>query len=282
MIFMCDDTAHTDDLLKWAPRESDDSPQRFEPFFSRPFGTAIHDLDLSFGQIPAAHLTTQLLANCTVDDGLRPFADGEIWGWSLARRLRGLLAIMCATNGHRLGMQFDCPYPDCDGIFAMELDLASVDDGTAQERISCRLADGTGLTLRQPTGSDQRDWIARGCSYVEDWSRRMAAALVVDVDDEPVAPDFVVPDEWIASALEVHDPTTCLTLDVTCPYCNQRARLPLDLEASIHRELARERDDALDDIHRLASAYHWSESEIMGLPRHRRRAYLDRLLRGSA
>jgi hypothetical protein len=47
----------------------------------------------------------------------------------------------------------------------------------------------------------------------------------------------------------------------------------LDWYRGIHKPI----DELLDQIHRLAANYHWSEQEILALPKQRRTAYLRRL-----
>ena len=49
------------------------------------------------------------------------------------------------------------------------------------------------------------------------------------------------------------------------------------LETYLMGELAREAIRLMDDIHVMAMAYHWNESDIIALPESRRRHYLARI-----
>jgi len=52
---------------------------------------------------------------------------------------------------------------------------------------------------------------------------------------------------------------------------------PFDTTAFFFSEMKINGGQLLREIHSLAFYYHWSEAEIMGLPRDRRRAYLGLL-----
>ncbi len=66
-------------------------------------------------------------------------------------------------------------------------------------------------------------------------------------------------------------PQAGLAASITCPHCHQEQQVAIDPYAWIVGETG-----SLElDIHTLAFHYHWSESDILQLPRTRRERYLQ-------
>jgi hypothetical protein len=78
-----------------------------------------------------------------------------------------------------------------------------------------------------------------------------------------------------AAAMAKLDPQADVTLDMTCPSCAHAWLEPFDVVTFLWTELAATARRALRDVHRLASAYGWSEREILALSPPRRNAYLE-------
>lgn len=79
----------------------------------------------------------------------------------------------------------------------------------------------------------------------------------------------------IAEAVEAADPGADLVIDVACPECGQATRAELDIASYLWTELDAWARDVLLDVHLLATAYGWSEPEILALSPLRRRYYLE-------
>ncbi|WP_210574789.1 hypothetical protein [Streptomyces sp. GESEQ-4] len=79
----------------------------------------------------------------------------------------------------------------------------------------------------------------------------------------------------IAEAVEAADPGADVTLNVACPECGQATRAELDIASYLWTELDAWARDVLLDVHLLATAYGWSEPEILALSPLRRRYYLE-------
>ena len=83
---------------------------------------------------------------------------------------------------------------------------------------------------------------------------------------------------WIEAAsarVAEADPLAETMLDLTCPSCEHRWQALLDIAAYLSREIAHQARRLLSEVHRLAMAYGWGETEILALGPSRRRAYLD-------
>jgi hypothetical protein len=132
---------------------------------------------------------------------------------------------------------------------------------------------GRKLRLRVPTGEDEE----RIAGLAPPAARRaLALACVSAIDDAAPAPaaldaldDAAV--DSIDSALDAIAPQLPTTLATACTECGAAHALDLDpyevampAPAQLYRE-----------VHALALRYHWSEHDILQLPRSRRRLYLD-------
>jgi hypothetical protein len=61
------------------------------------------------------------------------------------------------------------------------------------------------------------------------------------------------------------------SITTECPYCNQQQHVEIDTYSWLDNHF----HDLDNEIHTLAINYHWSEKEILSLPRKRRKRYLD-------
>ncbi|MEU9120275.1 hypothetical protein AB0C96_10500 [Streptomyces sp. NPDC048506] len=98
---------------------------------------------------------------------------------------------------------------------------------------------------------------------------------VVTVDEElgRLLPEPVL--KRFAEAAEEADPAAELTLHIACPECGATTPAELDIAAYLWTELDAWARDVLLDVHLLASAYGWSEPQILALSPLRRRYYLE-------
>ena len=71
------------------------------------------------------------------------------------------------------------------------------------------------------------------------------------------------------------DPLGDVALHAACCQCGNPVTAAVDLGARWLRMRRRIAADLFEDIHTLASRYHWSESDVLALPESRRRCYLE-------
>jgi len=85
--------------------------------------------------------------------------------------------------------------------------------------------------------------------------------------------------EVVVTALSVRmadlDPQGDIQLTLTCPHCGHSWASPLDIVSYLWSEIHAWAERTLRDVHALASAYGWRESDILALSPTRRQAYLD-------
>ncbi len=169
--------------------------------------------------------------------------------------------------GHAGGwFQADCG--QCGARFDFHLDYADLPvqdaaDGYPQAQVDI---DGRPLRFRLPTGADQEILAGLPPAQAGTWLLRQLAS-------EPEALGGLDPAQTAAvdAALEAMAPAIVLGVQAACPACG-RAN---DVELDPYRALARRSDELLHEVHHLAAHYHWSEAEILGLPRQRRQRYLQ-------
>jgi hypothetical protein len=81
----------------------------------------------------------------------------------------------------------------------------------------------------------------------------------------------------VAARMGELDPQADVTFDVACPSCAHAWREPFDVLTFLWSEVAAQARQLLGDVHLLASAYGWSESDILRMSPQRRAVYIGML-----
>jgi len=111
-----------------------------------------------------------------------------------------------------------------------------------------------------------------------DYRRLVAARCGLSECAEEDASRFTDRDlEIIDTALEAVSPDIADSVDTSCPECGHAAHSRIDPLAFAFPRLV----DVLQEVHLVARAYRWSESEILDLPLSRRRAYAELIVKDS-
>ena len=79
----------------------------------------------------------------------------------------------------------------------------------------------------------------------------------------------------ITQAMLQADPQALIELQLNCPNCGHTWTALFDIANFLWRELDAWARRTLRDVHKLASAYGWSETQILALSPTRRRLYLE-------
>lgn len=246
-----------------------------ETWVVRPFGIRLEDLDMDITQVSQPAAVTAVLIHCVGSTTTDP------WEWTVNRRLQGLLAVTIITSGSSLGLTRCCSVVECGEPMDLPLDLHAFRVDQDSLLVDCIVDDGPELSLRVPTGADQLKWlreVSLGANPLDD--RAMAMELIATVNGAAPQVGTAVSQEWLTAIDRVLNETdflTTLEIEARCPACAAVSSFAVDLEAELLAVLNRERPRMLDEIHRLAKAYHWNEAEIMNLPVARRREYLHRV-----
>jgi hypothetical protein len=144
------------------------------------------------------------------------------------------------------------------------------------DRISVEV-DGTVLEFRLPNSHDLAA-LAHGGDPDSGRARLVERCLLAASPDS--APPAFLPEPVIravADRMGHADPQGDVQLALRCPDCAREWVEIFDIGSYLWSELAAWSSRLLDQVHRLAAAYGWRETDILAMSPWRREAYLTRL-----
>jgi hypothetical protein len=194
---------------------------------------------------------------------LRALGDDAPESLPIGARDRALLAHRERWFGPHFETVADCP--QCGTTAELTFETPPITPAaSSMRRIT---AGGANLEYRLP---DTRDLLAiADCSSVAEARQRLAARCV---DGEvTLAPEII---DAIAVAMSEADPDGDLRVAITCPDCGHAWDAVFDPASHFWSEVEASALRVLREVDALATAYGWSEREILSLPLARRRAYL--------
>lgn len=249
-------------------------------FLSRPFANRHADLDIDF-DLPRPALVTELLSSCLCGIDGEAIDVESLWLWTVSERLQGLLAIANASTGAATAAVAICSNADCREQVELELGLSGFADEEPANKFDWLSPEGDKLLCRLPTGQDQLAWQnhAQAGHDAQGNDESWLAKRLIEPPAKESTP-LALPEIWMDSlgtALKAADPLTALDIDISCPFCNQSLRVDVDLEQLLIEGLRLQQRRLIEQIHRLANSYHWSEIDIASLPSWRRERYLSRI-----
>jgi hypothetical protein len=276
---------HSERLLPFpAVPDSLKAKHRVSELALRPFGVAVGDLQIDFNQSQRTRLVTELLQHCTAGVDGSPAQDFFL-DLTIGKRIECLLKLAASDN--RTGFEFKLKCADAACARELELDLtleeiASLQrDADESERITVEL-EALSLTLRKPLGRDQLSWLGATFADEDEAASAMIRTLASrDAESDGAAPREIGR-EWIEvinQAMDDFDPLVNFNFSAECGECGSLSTRFLDLEELALSELRRAQANLLATVHKLATRYHWSESEIFAVPHWRRAHYLALIAR---
>ncbi|TKJ38527.1 hypothetical protein CEE37_12225 [candidate division LCP-89 bacterium B3_LCP] len=132
--------------------------------------------------------------------------------------------------------------------------------------------------LRLPTGDDQS--IISGFSDTDVAFKQLVKRSILSLEkgdkkrniSDTLLSKFTKDDVAVMEeAMDSVSPAIVTSISTTCPECGHRNIAKIDP----YFILEHFSDNLISEIHVLASTYHWSESDILALPRQRRHHYLS-------
>lgn len=224
---------------------------------------------------PSANVITQLLTRCLRQVGNLPCVDTKV----VRRMLVGdreflVLKLRQISHGDKLHTIFPCQFAECGKEMEVSLSLKeiAVEERPVTGREFTMQVGGEPLEFRLPCGQDQEEL----APYVDDPAcvRELLVRCLLAM------PDSIDLDEvgsLIEDRMEQCAPQVELELEAVCPECKRSFSTMIDLPAVVLEEFTGDRQRLRQEVHFLAWHYHWPESEILAMPRRKRRSYIDLL-----
>lgn len=241
-------------------------PQAFPPYRLR---AITGEIELAIAQAtasgrPRARRVTQVLATAFEEVG--GAAVNADLARSLASGTRTWLLQQLASAFRKADDWFEGRCRSCDAAYDMGVDIAALPvkapEGSFPE-VAVKTSAGR-RRFESPNGFHE-EAVAGGGNG--DPRGRLVALACLDGPADWTARDLA----RIEAALEAGAPEAAEEAACACPACGEATTARIDpLAFAFPRE-----NDLVGEIHRMASAYHWREADILALPSPRRRRYLD-------
>ncbi|MFD5797004.1 hypothetical protein ACFWIO_26465 [Streptomyces diastatochromogenes] len=185
-----------------------------------------------------------------------------------------LFALRRALFGERMQVRLECRACGADMEFELDAGEVARSLGGPEDTVVRLTEGGWDITFRLPAAAD----LTTAARAADPRAALLARCLVSAVlDGTPRTADALPApvQRRIAEAVEAADPGADVTLGIGCPECGAATRAELDIASYLWTELDAWARDLLLDVHLLATAYGWSEPEILALSPLRRRYYLE-------
>lgn len=212
----------------------------------------------------------------------------ELRGMSLGRRDALLLEVREELFGDRMTGTAPCRHcgeqvevtlgvRDLLALRPPEDDAGSGRPAPALPEVHSLEHDGHAVRFRLPTGADLE--AASGAGDLAGARRSLVERCVsaATVNGGPSVRPADLPDgvvEEMGRRMEALDPLASLSFALACPACRREWRLALDIVGFLWAELGDWCRRLMRDVHILASAYGWSEADILSMGPTRRRLYI--------
>jgi hypothetical protein len=187
---------------------------------------------------------------------------------SIGERDAAILRLRAASFGPRLQGYIDCPR--CAERLEFDFDCAALlADLSAPQGSEFTAA---GLRFRLPNSRDLIS-VAETADTIEA-ARSLLRCCCLDAADTVEWTDALLAE--IEMRIGALDPAADIRFAFTCSACAHAWHERLDIAAWCWDEVEIRAQRLIDEVHRLALAYGWSEDQVLALGAARRSAYLER------
>jgi hypothetical protein len=189
--------------------------------------------------------------------------------WSIGRRDALLLDVHATVFGGAIELVAGCPA--CEE--ALELTVAVDDvriphgDAGAEHELVDGVS-GVRVVFRLPSSAD-----LLAVATINDIAAARQALAERCVVGKAALPESAV--AALAARVAELDPQADIQLALVCAECGHGWTVPFDVADYVWRRIDTRARTLVAEVAALASAFGWSEQEILGLPADRRRLYLD-------
>ncbi len=235
---------------------------------------------------------TYILSHCIRSIGtINHVSEDIVRDFLVADRQYLLLKLREVTFGEEVQATIPCPWPDCGKKVDIDFSLVDIpvreseDKGpTYKMELSVNAAfesEHREVIFRLPTGGDQE--VISPYLYENEAN---ALTMLLNRCIQQIGPIQNTGEGLfsrlsplarmeIEKQMEAVAPRVELDMDAICPECGREFTVPFDLQDFFFGELRTSQDLLCREVHYLAYHYHWSEKEIMDMPREKRRKYIE-------
>jgi len=192
-------------------------------------------------------------------------ASDRVVDWPLGRRNRSLFELYRSCFGPHIRGQYSCA--QCAEPMEFAIDVCDLMDGGQSTGQNVMFRD---QVFRLPTSRDLAAVIDANDAYTA--ATQLLRRCAISGYDASVWPDEEV--EAIGQALADSDPMAETRLALRCPSCGHESDEVLDIAGFVWAEIESRAKRSLYEVHLLASAYGWTEAEVLSLSAARRASYL--------
>lgn len=247
---------------------------------------------------PTATLVTEVLSRCVKRIGsISDVTPSVIRELLVADRQYLLLMLRQLTFGDRVQASLPCPWPDCGKGVDIDFLISQIpvtecgdlqryyklkiDSGDVDEALGLQPATQLTVHYRLPNGGDQEAVLDNPHRPEIERMNMLFSRCILAVNEmERPVPEWIMRLSpkirmQIEQAMESIAPNLEMSMEVDCPECHRSFVAPFELQDFFFSELKQGSDLLFREVHYLAFHYHWSEHEIMAMPRKRRRHYIE-------
>ena len=197
--------------------------------------------------------------------------------YSIGQRNALLLTLREGLFGSRFAGVATCPR--CDQRLELDFetnDIRASPPDEPPESLTLDVA-GYAVRFRLPNSEDLAALTDNGDPEAIQRALLARCLLSAQRGGEEVSAEALPADvmEALAEAMEQADPQANIVFSLTCPACGHGWQTVLDVPAYLWGELDAWARRALREVHYLASAYGWSERDILNMRPWRRRVYME-------
>jgi len=248
---------------------------------------AIIDTD----SITAINLLDRLL----VDTHLGGIKPGQAVNLPTAERDFLLAQVYIDNFGDRIASNHDCVH--CGARYEISFSLSELVTRVDSERLKkikelvefseSKIAAGAdvaiphfllknGVALRVPTGREELQLLKTDPDQAE--AVLLACCINTEASaDHDSGKAITASQPEILQAMEALAPLLELDMDSRCPECEGEQQVHFAIQGYLLNTLLVCKSRLLQEIHALASTYHWSLDDILALPRHQRLALFEHI-----
>ena len=235
------------------------------------FELACCELASRFDLLPPVEVTG-LLSMTLAHIGGQAISWQEIHNMTVGDRQFLLRTLMIALEHDNCWMSSECDA--CNNRFDLNLTLSTLPVTQCSETFPYVevIIDACSYRFRAPTGADQDKLLQRGNVSEQD-----ILPLLLTEPDFHHQPGATFPrclseyKNLIEEKIETMAPAITSKIQTACPECSKL----MVIDISPERLILQIGKNIYPEVHQIASAYHWSEAEILKMPTLRRKNYLS-------